>query len=478
LHAVRRGLLATLAAIAAFPAAAAAQEGAHSDNMRFVGNIPYEARNGAAGRGANYGTDMEFARLKGRDYAVAGSYENGMHIIDISRPRSARVTGVYDCDILQGDVQVFSQEQRPGRTFAAYAVDAFGNEESGCYREAEALGFDAVDEGRARGRQGTFIVDITDPASPRTVSFVEVAQGSHNQTVHPSGDYLYNSNSDLITSFLPAIEIFDISNLAAPLKVGELALPTRPGLGTESHDITFDGSGDRAYSAALSQGVIIDSSDPAKPSIVTSFVDPAVNVWHQSDPVTVGDRKFLLVEDEFAGALPAPVCPSGGFHVYDITGAKEKDPQKVGYWNIDEVRPTTSAEDTCTAHVFDIHEDEGIMTVAFYNGGVRVVDLSGLAGVSLGDTTVAGEGMEEIGFFRNTNANTWSAKTPRIEKDGSFYLYGNDINRGFDIYRFDSGAGKSKQAGRWMTPAAARERNAKLATAPASPEDAFLCLLK
>ena len=273
-------------ALAALPAAAAAQEpaGAHSDNMSFVKNLPYEARNGDAGRGPNYGTDMEFATLGGRRHAIAGSYENGMQIVDISKPASARIAGVYDCDVLQGDIQVFKQPQRKGRTFATYTADAYGNEESACYTEAEALGFDAVDEEGARGRQGTFIVDITNPAAPRTVSFVEVPQGSHNQTVHPSGNYLYNSNADLMTSFQPAIEVFDISNLAAPVKTGELALPTRPGLGTESHDITFNSEGDRGYSAALSQGVVIDTSDPAKPSVVSSFLDPAINVWHQSDP--------------------------------------------------------------------------------------------------------------------------------------------------------------------------------------------------
>ena len=115
--------------------------------------------------------------------------------------------------------------------FATYTADAAGNAKSKCYTDAEKLGFDAVNEDTGKGRQGTFVVDVTNPRSPRTVSFVEVPQGSHNQTVHPSGNYLYNSNSDLMTSFQPAIEVFDISNLAAPRKTGELALPTRPGPG-------------------------------------------------------------------------------------------------------------------------------------------------------------------------------------------------------------------------------------------------------
>ena len=439
--------LATLATGIALcaPAGVVAQEpvGEHSPNMSFVKNLPYEARNGTT---PNYGTDIEFGTVAGRDFAFAGSYRNGLQIVDISDPANAQIASIYDCGVTQGDVQVFTQADEPGRTFVTYTSDTYGDGTSTCYREAAALGFDVLKD-NGTGKNGTFIADVTDPLNPKTVSFVEIAQGSHNQTVHPSGDYLYNSNSDLITSIEPAIEVFDISNPAAPVRVGELDLPPRPGLGTESHDITFNESGDRAYSAALSQGVIIDTTDPAKPSIVTSFLDQSINVWHQSDPFTVGDREFLIVEDEFAGAAGGPVCPSGGVHIYDITGDNEKAPVKVGYWNIDDVGPTHDPTATCTAHVFDIHEDAQAMTIAFYNGGVRVVDLSGLA---------TGGGLKETGFYVTDNADSWSAKTPRIEADGSFYLYGNDIARGLDVYRYDAGAPRSETPGTWLTAAQAK----------------------
>ena len=110
-------------------------------------------------------------------------------------------------------------------------------------------------------------------------------------TVHPSGDYLYNSNSDLITSIAAGDR--DLRHLRLRRAAqGRRARAARrgPGLGTESHDITFNADGTRAYSAALSQGVIIDTTDPANPIIVTSFVDPAINVWHQADPVTLTTR--------------------------------------------------------------------------------------------------------------------------------------------------------------------------------------------
>jgi hypothetical protein len=457
----------------------AATEGEHSPNMEFVENLPYELKNGGT---ESFGTDIEFAKIGGRQYALAGSYRNGMQIVDVTNPRQSEIVSVYDCGVTQGDVQVFRQGSKPRRTFIAYASDTFGDGTSTCYQEAAALGFD-VKKPDGTGKNGTFIAEITDPLNPVTVSFVEIAQGAHNQSVHPSGNFLYNSNSDLITSFRPAIEVFDISNFAAPVKVKELNLPTRPGLGTESHDISFSKDGQRAYSAALSQGVVINTANPADPTVVSSWVDPAINVWHQVDPYTTTDaagntREFLIAEDEFAGAAGGPVCPSGGFHVYEITGNLEEAPAKVGYWNIDDAGFSGDATGTCTAHVFRIHEREKILTAAFYNGGVRVVDLSGLDGISLGSSQLVGEGMKEIGYYRMPDADSWSAKTPRIDgRTGDFYLFGNDIKRGLDIYHFDgAGTRPARSGGRWMSAEEARVALAGRPT-PGVAGTTYVCLL-
>lgn len=432
--------------------------GAAAGPIEHVANLPYAD---AYGTGANQGTDLEFATIpvrrtveervgrgrgagavrtrtvtEERTFVFAGSYMNGLQILDVTDPGAPTPVAVYDCAIAQGDVQVFA---RDGRWYATYTRDTYYDAEtdSACFREAEALGFGARDD----LGPGTFIADVTDPAAPATVSFVPFPKGSHNQTVHPGGDYLYNSNSELITSVAGevGIEVVDIRDLSAPEQVAFVALPIRPGLGTESHDITFSADGTRAYSAALSQTVIIDTTDPADPAIVSSFVDPAINVEHQASPVTLtdpllGTRDFLVVEDEVAGATPTAQCPNGGVHVYDITGDLEETPVKVGYWNIRDVGPTANGLGTCTAHVFEIHEDEALMTIAYYNGGVRVVDMSGLVGVALGEV---GVGMREVAAFRFPDSDTWAVKAPRVSRDEPFHVYGNDIARGLDVYRVD-----------------------------------------
>ena len=371
-----------------------------------------------------------------RTFAFAGSYYNGLQIVDISDPENATIVNNYDCGLAQGDVQVFTRADHPGRTFVAYAADdgySF-QPDSACAVEAGKLGID-VD---ATGGSGTFIIDVTDPTAPRTVSFVFFEKGSHNQTVHPSGMYLYNSNSDLATDTEPSIEVADIHDLAAPKQIATVPLPVLPGLGSNSHDIWFNGDGTRAYTAAVSQGAIIDTTDPTKPTLISSIFDPAVNVWHQAETVEadvpgVGKRTLLIGADEFAGATPTAQCPNGGLHIYDVSPDVEAAPVKVGYWNFDEVRPTDD-QMGCTAHVFQIFRDQGIMLIANYNGGVHVLDLSALAGAGFGS---ASTGITELGRARFTDSNTWAVKAPRFDRNGVSYLYGNDENRGLDVYRFD-----------------------------------------
>jgi hypothetical protein len=487
--------------------------GAGSDNIEHVKQLEYADRYGT---GANRGSDLEFATIavpadgieaddrshpgrgqgKGLDkhrggssdpateertFSFAGSYTNGLQIVDVTVPEEAEIVTVYDCAIAQGDVQVWEND---GRWLVAYTRDSgyasATRTGSACFQEAEALGFGAAED----LGPGTFIVDVTDPYAPTLASFVSFPKGSHNQTVHPSGDYLYNSNSELITSVVGevGIEVVDISDLSNPVEVAFVPLPIRPGLGTESHDITFNAEGTRAYSAALSQTVIIDTEDPANPSVISSFVDPAINVEHQANPITIddpilGERGFLIVEDEFVGALGTGQCPNGGVHVYDITGDLENDPVKVGYWNISDVGLTDDTLGRCTAHVFELHEDEALMTIAYYNGGVRVVDLSGLVGVALGE---AGTGMRELASLRFEDSDTWAVKAPSVSRDEPFYIYGNDQARGFDVYRVDltDDSAASTRSGEWLTPQQILERT--LAT-PVSPdvllENALRCKL-
>jgi hypothetical protein len=407
-------------------------ESGTGEEMSFVANLQYND----SGEAQN-GSDVEFLKVGKREYALAGTLREGLQIIDITDPKQPFVAAVYDCAISQGDIQVWKHGRR---ILASYTAD-------GTFGEAGAASRCGRDLGLGADASGTVIVDLTTPTSPQTVSFLSVPRGSHNMTIHPSGEYLYNSNSDLITSTRPTITIYDVSQPEQPRKVQDFPIPFVPtSLGSESHDITFNADGSRAYSAALSQTLVLDTTDPENPTQVGQIVDPAINVAHQADPVTLtredgSERDILVVTDERAGAAASVECPGGGLHVYDITGDPERRPAKLGTWFI----PAATVQDgaTCTSHVLRIYPDQEMLTIAWYAQGVRVLDISGLAdlagsalAVGIGD----GAGMREVGHYVLEDSDTWSFKTNRIAADGSFYGYGNDLVRGFDVYRF-SGAG-------------------------------------
>ena len=397
--------------------------------MRFVANLQYNK----SGEAQN-GSDIEFMRLGGKEYALAGTLRGGLQIINITRPRHPRKVATYDCDITQGDIQVWKTRSR---VLASYTAD-------GSVGEAGARSQCGRDLKLKAGDAGTVLVDLTSPRNPQSLSFLDVPQGSHNMTLHPSGNYLYNSNSDLYgADVTPNITIYDVRRPMEPKLVKEFEIPFTPGsLGTESHDVTFNKKGTRAYSAALSQTLVLDTTDPRNPELISKIVDPAINVVHQSDPFRVKRpngtwRELLIITDERAGAAGSAECPGGGLHVYNVTGAKEKAPKKLGTWFIPATKPSAGA--TCTSHVLRVYQRQKMMTISWYSQGVRVLDIRRLATFKGSETTTAfgrGIGMREVGNYVFPDSDSWSFKTNKIRRDGSFFGYSNDLVRGFDVFKF------------------------------------------
>ena len=447
-----------LALVFALPASATGSSlPINSENMSFVANLKYpDAEYGSTSNiqyghngtirkrpDAQGGTDVETLTIAGRDYAFSGTYRNGLQIVDITDATKPALVTTYECKVQQGDVQAFA---RGDRFYVAYAVDdGYANTLSACYTDA----------GAAKPDPGTIIVDVTDPAAPRSVSFVKVNRGTHNTTVHPSGLWLYNSNSE---GSRGGIEVISLEDITAPRIVKTVPLPGAE----DSHDITFNADGTRAYSAALDHTAILDTTDAALPKVLGFIEDPTITLHHQADPVTVGDRTFVIINDELNGAGGNEYCPGGGLHVYEVTGALELAPKKVGAFFAPDVtaaqgsRGGLAATVSCTAHVFRIYPEQGILTIAWFGAGVRVIDLNGLEGYSAGVVPQVGSltpGMKEVGYFRFTeDSDAWAAKVHRFDEDGSAYVFSNDQTRGFDVYRYDATAAAAAEQGQWLSP--------------------------
>jgi hypothetical protein len=363
------------------------------------------------------GTDLEFVTIKKRDYAVVPAEKTGgggfgaLRIFDLTaNPAKPPLVGFLPCNVTQNDVQVRG-------TTVFMGVDG-GVADTTCF-----------DQAGADPALGVLAVDISNPRKPRGVGFAPIAYGAHNTTLHPSGDYLYVSDSELTPkpgdpagSQLGRINVLDVRDVKAMEEVFTLPLPT----GLSSHDIDFNAKGDRAYSAALTQTLILDTTDPAEPSIKTTIVDPTINISHGAD--LTPDETHLYVTDEQAGAAGNGVCNVGGVHIFDITN--EALPVKTGFYAfspVDSLTATTNSRNlTCTAHVLDYGPTGETFSNAGYAAGVRIVDITSRLGKPA-----------DLATFTPLDADTWSAKQYKNPK----YLYANDLARGFDVYEYDEGKG-------------------------------------
>jgi len=89
------------------------------------------------------------------------------------------------------------------------------------------------------------------------------------------------------------------------------------------------------------------------------------NIWWVKDPVT-GSNRYAFVGEESSGNVG--VSSSGDVHVIDVSDMSA--PREVAFY-------TVSGAGT---HNFSVDEPNGILYAAYYNGGVRALDVRGTLG--------------------------------------------------------------------------------------------------
>lgn len=353
----------------------------------------------------------------------SGPMTGGAKIVDVTNPEIAFiVSAIRNCRVGQGDIQI----TRDGMV-AAIAFQTTGN----CQKE----------DGTTVPR-GSAIVDLSDVYNPIVVGAAPEPSGSHNQTIHPSGDYLYIS----ISSGSGRVPIFDISNPAAPVKVRDW----NPGSGNNPHDIRFSDDGTRAYLAGISQFRIVNTADPRNPVLISSFTPPGSTIGH--DVLVTPDKAFLFAGDELNGGGTAP-CPGGAIYTYDIRN--EASPTLIGIaeagggpgigFQADTPFPTGGVGG-CTSHVMDMNPDQKSLSIGWYVLGTRTFSWASLynadgtpktvPGVTLTwGTRTTGDGLVETGYMIPQGANTWSAKQyARVPG----YIFSDDLNLGLYITKIKS----------------------------------------
>lgn len=316
---------------------------------------PLPGRFEVVGRGPVTGTHTAdlwvFRGVDGRDYAYTttwgacqGCYGDRMYAWDVTDPAKPVLTDsvVVDARIVN-DVTV-----NPEGTLAVITR-----------------------EGASNRRNGLVILDLQDPAHPKVASeYWETLTGGVH-TTFIDGNYLYavhDGTADL--------HILDISDPRKPRQVSRWGVENNPG--KYLHDVWVEDG--LAYLAYWDDGLIIldvgngvRGGTPEKPQPVGQasyryrWRGGTYGNTHMAVPYTNrAGRKYVFVGDEiFPPNFDAneDFAPGGYLHVFDATDPA--NPVEVAKYEIPEAG----------SHNIWIHDD--ILYIAYYNAGLRALDVSG-----------------------------------------------------------------------------------------------------
>jgi len=291
-----------------------------------------------------------FEGLDGRDYGVTGTWgANGWAFFwDITNGAPTKIDSIQVDARTVNDVKV-----APNGRYAALSR-----------------------EGASTRKDGPVLVDLADPQNPVIASYIEddhITGGVHN--MFAMDDYLFAlAGGDKYV-------IFDVTDLENPKFVSEYNHPN-----SRIHDVwVHDGV---AYSSEWGTGVVVVDVGNGKwggsidnPVFVTAFPYP-VGRTHAAFPYysESADKFYLFLGDEIMGRgdqawrgtnlnrVPdgpngTPVAFSGYIHIVDFTDPE--NPKDVARYEVPE---------------FGTHNswvEDDILYQAYYDGGVRMVDVSG-----------------------------------------------------------------------------------------------------
>jgi hypothetical protein len=273
---------------------------------------------------------------------------------------------------------------------------------------------------------GIGIYSLANPRKPQLVirySSDNLKYGVHTAEVaRVSGKLYVFAAVDPAAGVDAKLVIVDISNPAAPVEVSvmEVGLPF-------IHDVFVrDGL---LFSAEWHQGLAIydigaQSGSPANPRFISRVFTvggQVHNVWWFADPTTE-EKRYAFVGEEGPGLIGSTAI--GDIHVIDVSNINE--PREVAFYRVD----------GAGTHNFSMDETNGILYAAYYNGGVRALDVRGDLGTCT-EAQKAPDGRCQLHLIPGRELAVQASSVP-VYVWGVQYtngsLYASDMLRG--LYKF------------------------------------------
>ncbi len=410
------------------------------------------------------------------NYAYAGNY-SGLRILDIRR-NQPRVVADVVCNGPQNDVSVWDVG---ARRLLFQSIDTPQDREDCTSRNADLLATPGGQQYRV-GYEGVRVFDITNPAAPRFLDMIQTACGSHTHTLVPDARnrrvFIYVSSYPLGASNITPEGVEGPGDFRAcqvpHKKISVIEVPysfSAPGqatvteheLGDETelnsnfqacHDIQVFMPRRIAVGSCAGDAQIWDISDLGNPDL-----EGATHIYSPSDERSPGaedtefpdyfefihsavvswDGETVAIMDESGGGGTAEcdgdVSNDGFYYYYDLVNPGDPAPPVKGRYII----PRPQGEEICVSHNSTVVPVEGrdIMTIAYYQGGVSVVDFTDATNpreIAFADVE------DEIGASDEWSSYWYNGRifsNSGLNRRGPSGATTNTSNRGLDVWRPD-----------------------------------------
>ncbi len=415
--------------------AAGEQDG--TPNLTLLSNTPKPAPFEVE---ADFNSDLAFEN----GYAFGGNYD-GVQIWDVRDGQTPALAAAIHCPGSQNDVTV-------NDGILVTSTDSRRTNDS-CASAATTT------PDAPTTWEGLKIFDVRNPYRPKYLASVRTDCGSHTHTALPERDRVviyvqsYDTGAgryecdDVSPTGHDKISIVSIPkrNPAAARVVAEPVLFPDGGNDGSSgtlrgttgcHDITVYQEIGLAAGACTGEGVILDIRNPLRPKVLSSVEDTNFAFWHSA--TFSNDGKKVLFTDELGGGGQPTCNPTvgprkGADAIYDITDPA--NPRFLSYFKIPRAQTNT---ENCVAHNGNLipnKKGRDVLIQSWYQGGVSVIDWT------------KPKKVKELAWFdrgpidpnRLVLGGFWSS----YYYNG--YIYGSEIQRGFDVFSFDDKAVKGAE---------------------------------
>ena len=330
----------------------------------------------------------------------------------------------------------------------------------------------------AESRGILYIIDISDPAAPELLSFLDMGGNPVEGGAGHTASCVLRCKFAWVTDG-GGIRVIDLRDPAQPKSVGTYALP-QEGLINITHDVQKDRSG--LYWVASYGGTFAyrlpDGYDPAKHklgNLVTRTDGRGLSTYeqhfgtndgtnwndyihHNSERSASGSVLYITEED-----YNRPTCRgAGSFQTWAVPLNRSGDPNGKPLFPLDSWAPEHLSDGTvatamCSAHYFDVKDN--LVAQGWYEAGLRFLDVSDPRNI------------RQIGYYIPPNAMTWAAYFTPTDPTGRI-VYVLDASHGIDVLKISRPARGPLSSPRrpCRSTRDCRQQRPRTATAPTRPE--------